>query len=220
MQNFVGKIVYATPLKAHLAALVPYIVVEQTSFALTVVPARGGVHSIYTQTLPLTGPLSYEIEAWHDQPGAIEAVISDLTTMLNDDEFHMSARTIEYARSTLANLERLKLVRDAESFNDPTLGEPFDTSDWDDDFDPSEDEARAAGEAAATAKEEQRVADETLTSIFDRTPLVHEPTQRLQGCEGVDCGKRINIVQGKRILVICSPGELDETLEALLGGRL
>ena len=197
-QNLVGKIIFACSARATVVELIPFIVVEQSSFALTVVNARGGIHSIYSQTLQLNGPSRWEIVAWHDEPEQIGRVISDLSTMLQDKDMHLTEGAAACAKLTLDGLDRLRTtLHDKAAFYNPDLGEAFGLDD-----DDSEDEARAAGEAAAEALSQRKVSAE-LEALFDKFfPPLSAP-------------------ESQTIVIQCnSPEEVEKALAYLLGGQV
>lgn len=199
-QNLVGKVIFATPVRAQLVALTPYIVIEQSSFALTVVEARGGVHALYLQTLQLNGPSRHEIVAYYDDFDNIEAVIKTVQQVLESDELTLTDSAHDCGNQTLERLNDLRTTlldrdtyrpADESAFFDPDLGEDFDEDEDDD----SEDEARAAGEAAAEA-----MAERDLDNAIENLLGSLLPTQT--------------------IVIRCqTPEEVESALSLLFGGQ-
>lgn len=207
MQNLVGNIIFAFRPQLPFIELTPYLVLEQTTFALTVVNARGGIHGLFTQTLATNGPSRHEIVGWHFDLEGINVLIAGLQQLLADKKLHLSDPSRRAGIETLHSVQQLRTqITDEITFYSEQLGRPFDDRDDDDlsdlsddfddeddedDEDDSEDEARAAGEAAA------------------------EELERVRASLGI--GRRA----AELPVIVCvssgDPAELHRTLKALLG---
>jgi hypothetical protein len=190
MQSLVGKIIFACPVRAQLVELTPFIVLEQSSFALTCIQARGGIHSVYCQTLQLQGPSRHEIVAWVDQPELIDSVALDLAKMLEDPDLHLSEGATAIAKITLDKVCQLRTkLLDQATFYDEDLGEAYGLED------DSEDEARAAGEAAAEAIAEREF-DAAIGNLLE------------------------TLIPSQTVVIRCrTPEEVEAAFNLLLGGR-